>query len=97
MICDRLVASGKMAPRTLVDYRSKTRHWIIPLLGSHRLDRLAPEHLDKAYTTMLEQGLSSSTVLKVHRIPQRGTEDPGSRQVTQNSARWSVALTLGIR
>jgi hypothetical protein len=43
VICERLVASGKMAPRTLADYRSKTRHWIVPLLGRHRLNRLAPE------------------------------------------------------
>ncbi|MGS2644209.1 tyrosine-type recombinase/integrase [Streptosporangium sp. G12] len=67
VICERLVISGKMAPRTLTDYRSKTRHWIIPLLGRHRLNRLAPEHLDTAYTTMLEKNLSTSTVLKAHR------------------------------
>ncbi|GAA3421725.1 tyrosine-type recombinase/integrase [Streptosporangium vulgare] len=71
VICERLVISGKMAPRTLTDYRSKTRHWIIPLLGRHRLNRLAPEHLDTAYTTMLEKNLSTSTVLKVHRILSR--------------------------
>ncbi|WP_433351617.1 tyrosine-type recombinase/integrase [Microtetraspora malaysiensis] len=133
VICDRLVASAKMAPRTLEDYRSKTRHWIIPLLGRHRLDRLAPEHLDKAYATMLEQDLSSSTVLKVHRILSRALKiamrrgkatrnvatlidapvaaDPDLEPLTRNearkileaaksrrnSARWSVALSLGIR
>src|SRR5918992_3138189 len=36
-VSERLVSSGKMAPRTLDDYRSKTRLWIIPLLGRHRL------------------------------------------------------------
>lgn len=41
-ICARLVASGSMAPRTLDDYRSKTRLWIIPMVGQHRLDRLLP-------------------------------------------------------
>ncbi|WP_433436273.1 tyrosine-type recombinase/integrase [Nonomuraea sp. CA-141351] len=71
VICERLVLSEKMAPRTLTDYRSKSRNWIVPLLGKHRLDRLAPEHLDTAYTTMLEEGLSSSSVLKVHRILSR--------------------------
>jgi integrase len=70
-ICERLVSSGKMAPRTLDDYRSKTRLWIVPLLGQHRLDRLLPEHLDLAYSEMFDQGLSSSTVLKVHRILSR--------------------------
>ncbi|MEO3874000.1 tyrosine-type recombinase/integrase [Nonomuraea sp. B12E4] len=71
VICARLVLSEKMAPRTLTDYRSKTRNWIVPLLGKHRLDRLTPEHLDTAYTTMLEEGLSPSSVLKVHRILSR--------------------------
>jgi integrase len=70
-ICERLVSSGKMAPRTLDDYQSKTRRWIVPLLGKHRLDRLLPEHLDAAYQQMYEAGRSSSTVLKVHRILSR--------------------------
>ncbi|GAA3309917.1 site-specific integrase [Nonomuraea dietziae] len=71
VICERLVLSEKLAPRTLADYHSKNRHWIVPLLGKHRLDKLAPEHLDAAYTTMLERGLATSTVLKVHRILSR--------------------------
>jgi integrase len=70
-VCERLVSSGKMAPRTLDDYRSKTRLWIVPLLGKHRLDRLLPEHLDAAYQKMYERDLSASTVLKVHRILSR--------------------------
>lgn len=71
VICERLVLSEKLAPRTLADYRSKTRNWILPLLGKHRLDRLTPEHLDTAYAAMLRHGLSPSTVLKVHRILSR--------------------------
>jgi hypothetical protein len=31
-------------------YEPKVRHWIIPQLGKHRLDRLQPEHLDVFYT-----------------------------------------------
>ncbi len=71
VLCERLVLSEKMAPRTLADYRSKARNWINPLLGKHRLDRLTPEHLDTAYAVMLRRGLSPSTVLKVHRILSR--------------------------
>jgi site-specific recombinase XerD len=71
VVCERLVLSEKMAPRTLADYRSKTRNWIVPLLGKHRLDRLTPEHLDAAYMLMLERDLSPSTVLKIHRILSR--------------------------
>ena len=70
-VCERLVVDGTMSPRTLDDYRSKTRIWIIPFLGQHRLDRLLPEHLDRAYAAMLKEGLSPSTVLKIHRILSR--------------------------
>ncbi|WP_343970927.1 tyrosine-type recombinase/integrase, partial [Streptosporangium amethystogenes] len=35
------------------------------------LDKLTPEHLNQAYSTMLESGLSPSTVLKVHRVLSR--------------------------
>ncbi|MEU7990500.1 hypothetical protein AB0B56_37130 [Streptosporangium canum] len=107
--------------------------WIKPLLGRHRLDKLTPEHLDQAYSTMLERGLSSSTVLKVHRILSRALKiairrnkvtknvatlidapvanDPDLEPLTRNEARkileaaksrrnparWSAALSLGIR
>ena len=30
-ICARLVASGKKASRTLDDYRSKSRKWVVPI------------------------------------------------------------------
>lgn len=132
-VCELLVRSGKMAPRTLDDYRSKTRLWIVPLLGRHRLDRLLAEHLEEAYGQMYAAGLSPSTVLKVHRILSRALtiavrrEKVGRNVATlidapmaadyeaqpfnledarrilkaaegrRNSARWSVALALGIR
>jgi integrase len=70
-ICARLVSTGKMAPRTLDDYRSKNRNWITPHLGKHRLDRLQPDHLDTLYTAMAEAGKAESHILKVHRILSR--------------------------
>ena len=87
VVCERLVLSDKMAPRTLADYRSKNRNWIVPLLGQHRLDRLTPEHLDAAYTIMLRRGLSPSTVLKVHRVLSRSLRIAVRRgRVTRNVA-----------
>ncbi|MGW4469631.1 tyrosine-type recombinase/integrase [Nonomuraea sp. NPDC004354] len=94
VICERLVASGKMAPRTLSDYRSKTLHWITPLLGRHRPNRLAPEHLDAAYTVMLDKGLSTSTVLKVHRILSRALKIAVRRgKISRNVAELVEAST----
>ena len=87
-ICPVLVASEKMAPRTLDDYRSKNRIWITPLLGQHRLDRLIPEHLDHAYSSMFDAGLSSSTVLKIHRILSRALTVAVKRSIiTHNVAK----------
>ncbi|WP_443048245.1 tyrosine-type recombinase/integrase [Streptomyces sp. H39-C1] len=61
----------KLKPRTLDDYWSKTRNDIVPGIGQHRLDRLRPEHLDKMYADMLNDGHAPSHVLKVHRILSR--------------------------
>ncbi|GAA0264797.1 tyrosine-type recombinase/integrase [Cryptosporangium japonicum] len=84
-ICPVLVASDKMAPRTLDDYRSKNRIWITPLLGQHRLDRLTADHLDRAYSAMYAAGLSSSTVLKIHRILSRAITVAVKRGVIRNN------------
>ncbi|MCP2257966.1 Phage integrase, N-terminal SAM-like domain [Streptoalloteichus tenebrarius] len=65
------IAAQKLAPRTLDDYWSKTRNWIIPCIGEHRLNRLAPEHLDHLYAQMYKAKKAPSHVLKVHRILSR--------------------------
>lgn len=70
--CARKVADGSMAPRSLDDYRSKCRLYVFPAMGKLRIDKVEPEHLDKMYLDLLNRGLASSTVLKVHRIVSRG-------------------------
>ncbi|MFI6910293.1 hypothetical protein ACIBKY_54230 [Nonomuraea sp. NPDC050394] len=89
MICERLV----QPPRTLTDYKSKARNWIIPLPGKHRLDKLAPEHVQAAYATTHERGLQPSTILKIHRIISRALKIALRRgKITQN-----VATLMGRR
>ncbi|MFC5723516.1 tyrosine-type recombinase/integrase [Streptomyces gamaensis] len=65
------IASLRLRPRSLDDYWSKTRNDIIPGIGQHRLDKLAPEHLETLYAAMLAEGHAASHVLKVHRILSR--------------------------
>lgn len=65
------IASLKLKPRSLDDYWSKTRNDIIPGIGKHRLDKLQPEHLERMYRVMLDEGHAPSHVLKVHRILSR--------------------------
>lgn len=68
------IASRTLAPRTLDDYRSKARNWIIPGIGQHRLGRLTPDHLDHLYASMSAAGKAPSHQLKVHRIIARALE-----------------------
>ncbi|MGX8907416.1 tyrosine-type recombinase/integrase [Streptomyces netropsis] len=65
------IASLTLKPRSLDDYWSKTRNDIIPGVGQHRIDKLAPEHLERMYADMLEEGHAPSHVVKVHRIISR--------------------------
>jgi integrase len=136
------IASAKVRPRTLAGYRRYVAIYINPLLGSHRLDRLTPEHVQTAWRRLTETGrpgavvskpLSTTTARQAHRIlaralkvaQQRGyvqrnvatlIDAPASRDVemtplskdqaqrilatardTRLAARWSVALSLGLR
>lgn len=81
------IASLKLKPRSLDDYWSKTRNDIIPGIGQHRLDKLAPEHLERMYTAMLKAGHAPSHVVKVHRILSRALKIAHRRRlVTENVA-----------
>ena len=40
---------------------------LIPGIGAHWLDKLAPEHVEKLYTKMTGKGLSAGTAHHVHR------------------------------
>lgn len=68
------VAVRTLAPRSYDDYWSKTRTWIIPSIGAHRLDRLLPEHVDQMHARMIAAGRSSNHALKVHRVLSRALE-----------------------
>jgi integrase len=136
------IAPSKVRPTTLPGYRNYVDGYIKPLLGSHRLDRLRPEHVEKAWKHLTEIGrpgakdarpLSPTTALQAHRIlaralkvaQQRGyvqrnaatlIDAPSAVDVemvplavaeakrvlaaaegTRMAARWSVALSLGLR
>ncbi|MGW1224223.1 tyrosine-type recombinase/integrase [Streptomyces sp. NPDC002530] len=81
------IASLKLKPRSLDDYWSKTRNDIAPGVGQHRLDKLAPEHLERMYADMLQEGHAPSHVLKVHRILSRALKIAHRRRlITENVA-----------
>jgi integrase len=88
------VAPRRCDPGTVRDYRSKIDHWVLPVIGSTRLDRLQPHQLEEVYLGMQRAGRADSTQLKVHRILSRALEVALRRQlVTRNVAKLIDAPT----
>lgn len=42
------IAVNRVRPSTLHRYRQLVKHQIVPKLGHHRVDRLRPEHIERA-------------------------------------------------
>jgi integrase len=114
-------------------YRVAVNKHLIPGVGAHRLEKLEPEHLERLYARMTQQGSKPATAHQAHRtirtalaeavrrhhitsnpaVVARGPRitddeiepysiedvrrimDAASGQ--RNSARWAVALSLGLR
>jgi integrase len=127
------IAAPTVRPNTADGYRFAVYKHLIPRVGSHRIDRLEPEHLEKLYARMMENGSAAGTAHQAHRTmrtalneavrrghiarnpavlakPPRLAEDeiqPFTIEEVQrilatasrrrNSARWAVALSLGLR
>jgi integrase len=127
------VAARRVRPSTLRGYRCYVEHRIVPAIGHIRLDALRPDHLDRLYRSLANQGLAPASILQVHRVlsralkvaVQRGrvpsnvctlihaprvthheVEPPSQAEARwvlaaargqHNAARWTVALSLGLR
>ena len=128
-----IAAPPHVSENTHDGYRVDVEHHLIPGIGSHWLDRLEPEHLERLYARMQEVGLSPGTAHHVHRTvraalneavrrrqlgsnpallakaPVLDEEDVEPYDVPEiqrlletaaqrrNSARWALALALGLR
>ena len=56
----------RIRPKTYVDYSSTVRLHIVPRLGHIRLDKLTPDHIDRAWTDMMRDGASANVVKYAH-------------------------------
>lgn len=56
------------SPRTRDTYRGYVDNWLIPHIGSKRLDRLKPDDLRALYRVMANAGKSPLTIRQVHAI-----------------------------
>jgi integrase len=58
----------KQAVSTMRENRRSIEKRIVPALGQLRIDRLTPEHLDRAYSSWVAAGLSPASVRRQHAI-----------------------------
>lgn len=97
------IAAAKVRPSTLRGYRTYVDRYIIPLLGSYRIDRLTPEHIASAWAHLTTVGrpgvkdpkpLSPTSALQAHRILARALKVAYQRgHVRQNVATMLDAPT----
>jgi len=127
------IAAPSVRGNTADGYRFAVYKHLIPGVGSHRIDRLEPEHLEKLYARMMESGKAAGTAHQTHRTVRTALNEAVRRNhitrnpatlakaprldeeeiepltveevhrlldaATQrrNSARWALALALGLR
>jgi integrase len=65
------IAANRVRPSTLHRYRQLVKHQIVPKLGHHRVDRLRPEHIERAWVELSATGLSAASILQAHRVLSR--------------------------
>ncbi|MEI4273892.1 site-specific integrase [Klenkia sp. LSe6-5] len=66
-----VVAADRLRESTRAGYEGHLRRYLVPLLGRHRLDKLRPEHIDRAWAELAGRGLAPATVRQSHRILSR--------------------------
>jgi hypothetical protein len=57
-----------LRPRTYVRYEQLVRLHVLPDLGTLSLTKVAPQHLQRLYTSRLDAGLSPTTVNHLHAL-----------------------------
>jgi integrase len=64
-----------LKPQTMRSYREKSRNYIEPSLGQHRLTALRARHIEAMYDTMRGAGRAEATVRQVHAILRAALKD----------------------
>ncbi len=64
---ETITAPPAVRATTYAAYRVAVNNHLIPGVGGHRLDKLAPEHLERLYARMQENGLKPATAHQAHR------------------------------
>jgi integrase len=130
---ENIAVPPHIGENTHAGYRVDLDRHLIPGIGSHRLEKLAPEHVERLYAKLQRSGLSAGGVHHVHRTLRAALNEavkrshlarnpvllakatrPTEKEVKpygieeiqhllrvasarRNSARWALALALGLR
>lgn len=62
-----VIAAPNLRPSSAAAYRTAIEKHLIPGLGKQKLDRLQPEHLERLYRKMIDNGAKPATAHQVHR------------------------------
>ncbi|WP_327375058.1 site-specific integrase [Streptomyces sp. NBC_01216] len=81
------IAAAHVSENTIDGYRVAVNHHLIPGLGAHRLEKLEPEHLERFYKRMQENGSAAGTAHQAHRTIRTALNEAVRRQhLTSNPA-----------
>ncbi|WP_245703320.1 tyrosine-type recombinase/integrase [Streptomyces lushanensis] len=89
------IAALHVSENTIDGYRVAVYHHLIPGIGAHRLAKLEPEHLERFYKKMQDNGSSAGTAHQVHRTVRAAlNEAKRRRHLTDNPATIAKAPRL---
>lgn len=81
------IAAPSVRPTTMVGYRASVYRHLNPGVGKHRIDKLAPEHLERLYKRMTDSGLKAGTAHLAHRTVRAALNEAVKRgHLTKNPA-----------
>lgn len=81
------IAALHVSENTIDGYRVAVYHHLIPGLGAHRLAKLEPEHLERFYKKMQDNGSAAGTAHQAHRTVRAAlNEAKRRRHITENPA-----------
>jgi integrase len=72
---------SRVRPKTLEDYAILVRCHLVPALGHIPLGKLSPEHVDRVWAKMLQQGTSPSVVQHCHLRLSKALADAMKREL----------------
>lgn len=62
------IAQTDVRPKTFASYRSTVEQYLKPSIGRVRLDKLTPEHVEKAHKYVIGKGLSTRTASLTYQV-----------------------------